>query len=178
MLQRIVSRLYNLISLLLLHHFLLQLASAEEEPADGEESGDAGNAEKVADRVVVAEDHVAGDGYGEDLQNTGGGGVDEHPDELQPHDNGQDLMQEAADVAGGAGVQDQLNDLPAHGRQQYHEGDDGDEFFQHMEQMAEKVLESLLPGLGLPKLFVHFLFLRYFHRVPPCGFSTFLSRRG
>lgn len=88
MLQRIVSRLYNLISLFLLHHFLLQLASAEEEPADGEEAGDAGNAEKVADRVVVAEDHVAGDGYGEDLQNTGGGGVDEHPDELQPHDNG------------------------------------------------------------------------------------------
>ena len=30
--------------LLLFHHFLLQLASAEEEPADGEEAGDTGNA--------------------------------------------------------------------------------------------------------------------------------------
>ena len=79
--------------LLNLHHFFLQLRLGHQEAADGEEARDAGDAGHVAPGIVMAEDHMAGDGHGQHLQDVGRGGVDEHPHKLQPHHDGQQVVQ-------------------------------------------------------------------------------------
>lgn len=122
------------------HHFLAQLTAAHQEAADGEQSRNAGDAGHIAPGVVVAQNHVTGDGYGEHLQNVGGGGVNQHPHEFQSHHDGQQVMEHVADVGKICRpFGDHVHYLNAQRAHQRNEGDPGNDPLHDLQRPAEKL---------------------------------------
>ena len=65
-------------------HFLL----GDEEVTGSEQTGNADHTAKIADRIIVADDDLPGNGHNEHFQRVGRGHVDEHAHKLHAYDDG------------------------------------------------------------------------------------------
>ena len=142
--------------LFLLDHFLLQLVTADQETADGEQTGDTGDGCHIGPGILVTEDDMAGDSHSQNLQNVGGSGVNEHTHKLQTDHDGQQIVQHMAYIIEISGFCEHLVDFQAQGGKQCQNGQRGNEALYNMQHSAEKMLRAVVVPFQLFQIFPGF----------------------